>query len=370
MLERFIAYFVNRHLLTNMVFISVLVGGILSWPEIKKEELPDVTFDRVRISATYPGATAGEVEHFVTKEIEKAIAGLDGIYRVTSTTSQESARLTVELAQGVANKDEVITDIRNAVSGVELPDEIRKDPTVRVFKTSRKAILDVALIHTDVHLLGTKDRQLIQRYALALENQILNLPQVNSINRSGYFQPELQIKIDPKKLIRYAIPISQVKNEIKQNHARQPAGHIKTKNEPKITIDAQLDTPEKLNALYIQAGFEGQAITLKEIADVSHGFNLEKEIIKVNGHGAIMLNVVKNSTHGIVESVKAVEKVVEQFKANYLKNTPINVVLLDDESIDVRNRLSIIAINGSIGFTLIILILFIFLNPRSGLWFP
>lgn len=330
--------------------------------------MPDVTFDRVRISAVYPGATAEEVEHFVTKEIEKAIKGLDGIHRVTSTASQESTRITVELARDISNKNEVITEIRNAVSNAELPDEIRKDPTVRVFKTSRKAILDVSLIHTGVHLLETKDRQLLQRYALALENQILNLPQVNSINRSGYFQPEMQIKVDPKKLIRYAIPISQVKNEIKQNHARQPAGHIETKNEPKITIDAQLDTVEKLNALYIQAGFEGQAITLKEIADVSHGFDLGKEIIKVNGHGAVMLKVVKNSAHGIVESIKAVEKIVAQFKENYLKDVPIDVVLLDDESIDVRNRLSIIAINGAIGFTLIILILFLFLNRRSGLW--
>jgi len=368
MLERFIAYFVSRHLLTNLLFITILIGGILAWPDIKKEELPDVTFDRVRISATYPGATAEEVEHFVTREIEKVLEGLDGIYRITSTSSQESSNVTVELEKDYPDKNEAISEIRNAVLDAALPEEIRDEPSVRVFKTSRKAILDVALIHSGAHLLSTVDRQLLQKYSLALETQLLNLPQVNSVNRSGYFQPELQIKVIPEELIRYDIPLSQVKNAISRNHARQPAGHIEARNEPKVTINAQLDTMEKLNKLYIQAGFEGRAISLHEIAEVEPGFDLGKEIIKVNGHGAIMLNVVKTSAHGILESIKAVEQVVERFRNNHLEKVPVDVVLLDDESIDVRNRLNIIATNGMIGFGLIVLALFLFLSKGAGFW--
>ena len=368
MLERFVAFFVDRHLLTNLLFLTVLIGGALSWPGIKKEELPDITFDRVRISASYPGATAAEVEHFVTRKLEEVLEGLDGIYRVTSTASQEATQVTVELEQDYPNKDEAITEIRNAVLDADLPDDIRDEPSVRVYKTSRKAILDVALIHTGTHLLDTEQRQLLQHYAHALENQLLNLPQVNSINKTGYFQEELQIKVDPERLIRYAIPISNVRQEVTRNHVRQPAGHIETKNEPKVTIYAQLDNVEKLNALYVQAGFEGKAISLDQVAEVRPGFNLEKEIIKVNGHSAIMFNVVKNSSRGIVESIDVVTAAVERFRAQHLATVPIDVVMLDDESIDVRNRLNIIGINGAIGFALILVMLFLFLNPRSGLW--
>ena len=95
MLSRIIAYFVDRHLLTNLILVGVIIGGISSWRQIKKEELPDVTFDLVAISVAYPGATAEEVEHFVTKEIEDAVEGLDGVYRVTSTTSQGSSAVRV-----------------------------------------------------------------------------------------------------------------------------------------------------------------------------------------------------------------------------------------------------------------------------------
>ncbi|HOY09626.1 MAG TPA: efflux RND transporter permease subunit [Candidatus Omnitrophota bacterium] len=368
MLEKLIQYFIRRHLLTNLIFLTVIIGGILSWQNIKKEEMPDVTFDRVRISASYPGATAEEVEHFVTKPIEDEIQGIDGVYRVTSSATEGTTNITVEIEKDYPDKDEVITEIRNAVLDVDLPDDVRDDPTVRVFKTAKMAIMDVALYHTGKHLMDTADRKLLQEYAHALENQLLNLPQINSFNKSGYLQEEIQIKVDPAKLIEYEIPISQVMHTVKDNHVRQPAGNIETKNEPKVTLNSQLDTIEKLDHLIIQAGFEGKAIPLKDIAQLQSGFNTKKEIIKVNGHEAVILNVVKNTSYGILNSISAVLREIERFQRNFLQNSPVAITVMDDEATDLRNRLSIIAVNGSIGFFLILFFLFLFLDKKSGFW--
>ena len=368
MIEKFVSYFVNRHVLTNILFVSVVFGGILAWQEIKKEERPDVTFDFVRITATYPGATAEEVEHFVTRELEQELKGVDGVYRIFSSVGRGTTTVTVELEKNYPDKDEAITEIRNAALAAELPPEVIDKPVVRVFKSSKKAIIDIALINTRAHLLDNKQRQELQRYASALELQLVNLQQINSINRSGYLQEELQINVIPQKLVRYQIPLSQVISVVTNNHIRQPAGHISTKDEPNVMIDAQLDTPEKLSKLYIQAGFQGNAVKLGSIAEIKKDFRREKQIIKVNGHEAIMFNVVKNGSFGIIDSLTSVKKVVEKFESNNLRNTSIKLVVLDDESYDVRNRLEIIATNGGIGFTLILITLFIFLNKRSGIW--
>lgn len=368
MIARFIEFFVTRHLLTNMLFVAVIIGGAFSWQMIKKEERPDITFDRVRITANYPGATAEEVEHFVTRELEEELKGVDGVYRMFSSVSRGTTTVTVELEQDYPNKDEAIMEIRNAALGTELPPEVRDKPYVRVFKSSKKAIIDIALIHKKAHLLNNEQRKKLQRFAAALELQLVNLPQVNSITRSGYLQEELQIDVDPKQLVRYQIPLSQVITEVTSNHIRQPAGHIEIKDEPSVTISAQLDNVEKLNQLYIQAGFKGKAIDLKSIAQVRSDFFREKQIIKVNGHESIMFNVVKNSSFGILESLDAVQKTVDSFRTNNLPGSDIELVILDDESYDVRNRLSIIATNGGIGFILILFTLFLFLNKRAGIW--
>lgn len=368
MLEQIIAYFSKRHLMTNFLFAAIFIGGVFAWQHTNKEEMPDITFDRVRISVNYPGAPAEDVEYFITKPIEEAMRGIDGVYRVTSTSSVSSSSITVELEQDYPNKDEAITEIRNEVADVKLPDEVIEDPSVRVFKTSKKAIIDIALINEDVAMLNIDSRRMLQQYVFALENQLLNLSEVNSVNKSGYLQEELQIKVYPERLRTYDIPFNTVMQEIKNNHVRKPAGTIETTSEPKVTLLSELNTIEKLKDLVIQGGFEGNVIRLGEVADVSNGYEKNKSVLKVNGHEGIIVNVVKNSGYGILEALDAVERVTVDFTNNNLKGTPIKLILLDDESIDVRNRLSIIGMNAVIGFVLIIIVLFTFLNIRSGIW--
>ena len=71
MWDKFIAFFAKRHMLANMMFIGIMTAGVYFWFATNKEELPNVTRDMVRISCSYPGASAEQVEHFVTKEIEE-----------------------------------------------------------------------------------------------------------------------------------------------------------------------------------------------------------------------------------------------------------------------------------------------------------
>lgn len=366
-LEKIIAYFANRHLLTNLMFVIVFLAGIGSWGLISKEEMPDVAFDFVRISASYPGASAEQVEHFVTKPIEEQVKGLDGVYRVTGTSSGGASRVSVELESNYSDKNQAIMDIRNAVLDAKLPDDIRDDPRVRVFKTTKKAIIDICLIDTKEHLLDKESRKRLQKYAHSLENQLLNLSEINSVNRSGYLKEEIKILVDPVKLKKFEIPFNTVMGEVRLSNVRQPAGNIEERRDPMVTLLSELDTKKKLDNLVVQGGFEGQSVKLKEVADVSNGFIKNKSIVKVNGHEAIILNAVKNSSYGILDAIKAVEKKVENFKQN-LKGTSIEIVMLDDESVDLRNRLSLVLINGAIGFVLILISLFLFLNFKSGIW--
>ncbi|MCD6311367.1 MAG: efflux RND transporter permease subunit, partial [Elusimicrobia bacterium] len=368
LLEKIIAYFVKRHLLTNLIFGVVFIGGIFAWNNTSKEEMPNVTFDFVRIRARYPGATAEEVEHFVTKPIEEQVRGLDGVYRVTSTSSDGSSNVSVELEQNLPNRDEVIMDVRNAAQDAKLPDDITDAPTVRVHKTSKRAIIDVGVIDTSTHLHNVESRKRLQEYAHALENQLLNLPEVNSVDRTNYLQEEIRIMADPVKLRKFNIPFNTVMREVRNNHIRQPAGSIEIKSEPKVTLLSELDSVPKLNDLIIQGGFEGQVVKLGQVADVVKTYKESKSIFKINGHEAVMLRVVKNSAYGILKAIDSVRNKVDIYRKNNLKGTNIEIVTLDDESVDLKNRLNLIATNGGIGFALILITLFIFLNFKSGVW--
>ena len=335
---------------------------------LPKEELPDITFDTVRVTTNYPGASTEDVEYYVTEPMEEAIRDIDGVYRVYSATSIGNCTVTAEIEKDHPDKEAVISEIRNEVLDVDLPTDIVDDPHVRVFKTSRKAIIDIGLIYKGENILDVSSREKLQTYAFVLEDELINLPEVNSVSRSGYLKDEIHVEIVPDKLKEYNITFNTVMQEIKNGNVRQPAGSIENISEPKVTLSGELDTVEKLKEMSVQGGFEGQIIRVSDLANVEKGYEKTKTVLKINGHEGIFLNVRKNSGYGIVDAVKAVEKIVKSFRDNTLKDTGIELILLDDESFDVRNRLSLITFNGAIGFILVLIILFVFLDLRSGLW--
>ncbi len=367
-MKSFIEFFSHKHIVTNFIFLGICIGGVFFWGNTRKAEMPDFTLDFVRITTLYPGASAGEVEYFVTRPIEKELKTVSGIVRIESTSSEGTSSITVELDENESNKDTLITEIRNTVNSVTLPDEVDELPNIRQFKTSRKAIIDIGLYFEDSPYLSIERRKDLQGDVLALEQQLLNLPEINSINRQGFLQEEFQILLDPGKLLSYRIPINTVMEEIKKTSVRKPAGSLESVEEERVTLDAELDTVKEFETLIVQGGFDGRFIRLSDIAAVRDGFEKSTGLLRINGREAVVLNAVKNSSADIISSVDSVKRVIELFKKSLPRGSSLRIVSLDDESRDVRNRLSIIAYNGAIGFVLILAVLFLFLNFKAGFW--
>ncbi|MCP4131757.1 MAG: efflux RND transporter permease subunit [bacterium] len=368
MWENLIAYFGKRHLLTNFIAIGVFLGGIFFWYATPKEELPNIEMNFVRVSAVYPGASPEEVEHFVTKPIEQELQGVNGLYKVVSTSGTGLCSIRIEIDDTIKELTTVVNDITDAVNRADLPRDIRDDPVIKHYKTSQKAIIDIALIHKNKELLDKQSRRELQKYTLALENQLLSLPEVSSINKSGYLRQEIRIRVKPEKVKHYNISMNTIMAAVQDGHIRTPAGSIEDKAESKVTIRAELNAVNKLKKQIIRGGFEGQVIRLKDMASVVDTFEDSSSITKVNGHECVLLNVVKSSSYGIIEAIEVIKKKTGSFKQNSLAAVPVDIVLLDDESRDVRERLTLIGMNGTIGFVFIIITLLVFLNMRAGLW--
>lgn len=365
---RLIRFFSQKHLLVNLITIMVLIGGVITWNSTNKEEYPDITFNTVRISTVYSGASAEDVEFYVTKPLEEVLQGVDGVCRLTSTSSSGRSNIAVELDRSVKDINKVVTEIQGQVNSVSLPEDIINEPRVRVFETSKKAIIDIAIYNDNKNLLDVESRSELQRIARGLESKLLAQPEVFEVTRRGYLTEELTININPKKVSFYEVSIMDIASEIQRNHVRAPSGTLKSGINEQITVLSELDNKESLDSLVIQGGFDSNPISLKSIATITDSFEDQTTILKVNGREAIMFNIVKNSRFGILEALDKVVHVVNDFESSVLAKSSIKISFLDDESIDVRNRLSIVSTNGLLGFCLIVFTLFIFLNKRSGFW--
>jgi multidrug efflux pump subunit AcrB len=364
---KLIEYFCRNHLVTNVIFFGLLLLGLFAWFAIGKEEMPEFASNWVRVTTVYPGAAAEDVELFVTKPIEEELKGVVGIEEIRTTSSVGTSSFSIIIDDNYPDPDEVLQEIKDAVYRVNLPTEVRDLPRIRQFRSSEKAILDVGLYHKDHKRLGVKQRQELQELVLSFESQLLSRPEISSITRSHYLQPELQILIDSKSKQRLQISLSEIKNQIQANNIRVPIGTLRDRGESKVTAQNELEDVESLKSLILRSNYEGQGVRLGDMAIVQDGFQNSNSIFKVNGHEGVFLNIRKSLSTDILTAQKVVKSMINKIQKEN-QQTPLGVVMMDDESYAVKNRLKIISSNGLLGFALILLILFIFLDFKSGFW--
>lgn len=367
-MKRLITYLTGHHLLANFIVFFVFLGAAISWVVIGKEELPNIELGIVRVSISYPGASPDDVERLVTWPVEKEIKGISGIDEVRTTSSEGRCSIMIFMDPKYQDKDETVTEIRNKVLSVKLPSEVKDTPSIREFKPAQKAIIDLGLYDTSTHLLDETKRRRLQILAHALETRLTHLPEINEASMTGYMDQEIHIELKPELLVKYNISVSEIMNMVRKHNIRKPSGNMDNFAETRFTVLGELDDVEKLKKLAIRGGFDTPLLTLGQVATIRETFARNTSIVKINGHEGIMMQIRKSTSADILRAQEKVTSIVKRFQQGQLKGSPVKVILLDDESRDVRNRLSLIGWNGLIGFVLILITLFIFLDMKSGIW--
>lgn len=367
-MTQLIAFFARRHLLSNLIFFAMIVLGAFTWKNIGKEEMPEFASNWIRVMTAYPGAPAEDVELFVTKPLEKELKGIVGIEEVHTTSSLGVSSIRIIIDDSYPDQKEVVQEIQEASVRAKLPTEVREFPTIRQFKSSEKAILDVGLYLKGKKSLDTESRERLQGFVKSFENQLLAKSEISSINRSNYLKPELQVIIDPDRILNKNVSLAQIHSQIISNHIRSPVGSLQDRGESKVSAINELETVAGLQSLILQGNFEGFGVKLADISSqIRRGHQRSTSIFKVNGHEAVFLNITKSISTDILTAQKVLMDFVETFqKLN--RDSDIGITMMDDESYAVRNRLNIITSNGLIGFLLIVFVLFLFLDIKTGFW--
>ena len=367
MIQRLVQFFLDRHLLTNSLFALVFIAGIFCYQTIKKEEFPDITFRTLSVQTAYPNATAEDVEADITVPLEERIQSIAGIRKINSTSSLGFSAITIELDRA-ADVQTVKTDISNAIQAVPLPDDVINEPEIRQFDIAKKAILDIGLYIKDTPNLSRDDRLQLQLISRQLNAFLTNNPAFSDVRLTGYLSEQMHVDIDPNKLDRYKIPIHSVVSTLQDAHRQLPVGEAFNERWTPVRIKQSLAPMDRLLNVKLNRSFGQGDVYLSDVASVSKRFERQNSITRVNGSEAILLELVKSSDTDILTAIDIAKKALNRFESIYLQNNNIDLILLDDESTTLRNRLSIIATNGLIGFGLILMTLIIFLNRQAAFW--
>ena len=113
-MRKIISYFIRYHVAVDVIVIAFIVFGIFGAISLKSSFFPLADSKNVSIIVTYPGASPLEVEEGIVLKIEDNLKGLEGVERVTSTSSENSGSINVEIEKG-KDIDFMLLEVKNAV---------------------------------------------------------------------------------------------------------------------------------------------------------------------------------------------------------------------------------------------------------------
>ena len=346
---------IKQPVFITMVIAMIVVLGLVSYTRLGVDLMPDVTLPIVAVSIPYPGVGPEEVEQQVTKPIEDVLSSINGLDKLSSTSSEG---VSVIVAQFKLEKDaeQAANECRDKISTIRgsLPRDIL-EPIIDKFDASAAPILSYGIVSRNARLNTVDLRLLVDDEIKPLVERVDGVGQVSIV---GGLEREIKVKVDNDKLTLFNLSLAQVGQAIRSENLNLPAGRITQQNyDFLIRTKAEFREVDEINRVIV-ANPGGNPIYLRDIAAVSDSNKTRQTISRVNGVENVTLVVQKRSGTNTVKVAEDVKKAIVRISQAYpdldIKQSTDESVFIKESRDDVLKSL----IEGAILAGLVVLLSF------------
>lgn len=288
-------FFIDRPIFAWVLAIILCLTGALAISTLPVEQYPNLAPPNVRISASYPGASAQTLENTVTQVIEQSMTGLDSLlYMSSQSSSAGTATITLTFQAGT-DPNEAMQQVQNQLQSAikKLPQDVQQQG-VSVSKSGDNTLMMVAFVSTD----GSMDKQDIADYVASnLQDPLSRIEGVGSIDAFGS-QYAMRIWLDPNKLNNYQLTTQDIVTAIQSQNSQIAVGQLggtpSVNNQAlnaTINAQSQLQTPEQFREITLRVNQDGSLVTLGDVAKVEMGAENYDYLSRFNGQAASGMNI-------------------------------------------------------------------------------
>ncbi|MEE8505650.1 MAG: efflux RND transporter permease subunit [Kiloniellales bacterium] len=353
-----IRYFAAHPTAANLLMIVMLAAGALSLPSLKRETLPDFAADSVEVRVVYPGASASEVEEALCQRLEDAVEEVTDIDEVRCDAREGLGIATIDMIEG-GNLDRFLAEVKTEVDAIDNFPELAEAPVVRELNRTERVI--------SIAITGPMTDSSLKVYAEQLKDRLTRLPDVSQVEVQGFSERQIRIALDALALRQLGLSAADVAAIVERQSVDLPAGTVETsERDVLVRFVDERRSPLAFEDLVVRSGESGAEVRLGQIAEISHGFELDEERVLFNGARAALLQISKTKAQ---DSIK-VKKAVEAFVAAERLRAPPTVVfaLTRDTASVVQDRLRMLVKNGGQGLILVFLVMWLFFSLRYSFW--
>jgi multidrug efflux pump subunit AcrB len=352
-----IGIFAQHNVAANLLMAVMLMAGVWGLANLNVQFFPNFEVEFVTVRTVWQGASAEDVERSLTVPMEQALRAVDGLDKMTSTSSQGVSLVTLEFPEGTPMGEatdrvqDLVNSVRNLPEDSETPEVshlVRYEPIARV------------LVH------GTGTLRELRPLVRSFERDLLDRG-IAKVNISGLPEEELAIQIPLETVRELGLSLSAVAEKVAEQSQDLPAGTVGRND-----VGRELRT---LNQQRSELGFEGlplvadrdgRLIRIGDVAEVERRARPNQVTITYQGQPAVELELMRSPRADSLKSAR----IMEDWLRNVRPRLPpgIAIITFDETWQLIEDRIDLLLKNGLSGLLLVVAILFLFLNGRVAWW--
>ena len=364
-------FFIRRPIVAIVISILIVMLGVKSLMGLSFEQYPFLAPPTIRISATYPGASAVAVEQSVATPVEQEVNGVENmIYMKSSNTSDGRMQLDVNFQVGVdQDMSNVLTQNRVSSAQARLPQEV-----VQQGVTVKKMSPSILMLTSLFSPAGTYDANFLINYCgINLRDQLLRIPGIAQVDLFGGTDYGMRIWLRPDRMAQLGLTPSDVINAIKEQNIQAPAGRVGASPSPAdqeftytVSAPGRLTTPEEFENVIIRETETGARVRVSDVGRAELGSQNYDSFGRLNGKpsGAMAIYLLPGANQ--LQASKEIYATMERAKALFPPDMDYRIVY--DTTPSVEASIESIVHTFLEAVVLVTLVVFIFLqNLRATL---
>lgn len=353
-----IAYFARHPTAATLLMIALLVIGIFSFPQLRRETFPQIAPSKIQVSVVWPGSRPEEVEQALCQRIEDSIDTVNNVEEIICEALEGIATATVEKTEAVT-LDRFTADVTNAVDSItDFPENVEKPVVTQLGRTDFVA---------SVAITGPEDRVQLKAYAEQIKDRMGLWGGIPKVEVLGFSDHEIRIELNRDLLRGFGISTADVAQAVQRQSLDLPSGALQTaERDFLIRYAGERRRADEFRNLVVVSSANGGQIRLGDIATITDRFKLDEARIEFNAKPAAVLSITKTSEQDTLDVIAQVNAFLEDARA---KAPPgISMAITNDVSSIVSDRLRLLITNAVQGLSLVFLVLWLFFGLRYSFW--
>jgi HAE1 family hydrophobic/amphiphilic exporter-1 len=310
---------ISRPVFSIVISLVILLLGGLSLVKLPVTQFPSISPPKVNIVAEYPGANAELMIKAVVIPLERALNGIPGVKYIASDAGNDGTCLITVVFNLGTDPNIASVNVQNRVAAVnnKLPPQVVKEG-IKISREESNMLMYVNLTSKDTNL----DVNFLYNFAdINLLTELKKVDGVGYADILGNREYAMRVWLKPDKMLAYNVSADEILNAINEQNLEAAPGKTGESSGKQsqafqyvLKYPGRFNTKEGYENIIVRSSPEGQALRIRDVADVEFGSSYYDLYSKMNGKPAAAIMIKQSYGSNASEVIKNIKSKLEEVK--------------------------------------------------------